>query len=179
MRLAAGPGAWLEFLPQETILFDNARFCRHTDIEVGRGARLLAGEILVFGRTARGERMTRGLVRESFRIRREDRLAWCDALHLDGDIGAHLDEPAGFSGCHALATLVLVADDASRHLAVLRAMGQDDAIHFGATVVNGILVARWLAKDSLALRRSFGTAWGQLRAAAGRLPKTLPRLWHI
>ncbi|MDR3439800.1 urease accessory protein UreD [Telmatospirillum sp.] len=179
VRLTAGPGGWLEFLPQETILFDNARLRRNTDIDVPPGGRLLAGEILVFGRTARGERMARGLVRDSWKIRRGGRLVWHDALHLDGDITAHLDNPAGFGGCHAAATLALVADDASRLLAVLRSCVDDTDLRFGATIVNGILVGRWLAADTLALRRSFGIAWGELRAAAGGWPKTLPRLWHI
>jgi urease accessory protein len=179
VRLSVGTGGWLEYLPQETILFDNARLRRHTDIEVASGGRLLAGEILVFGRTARGERMNRGLVREAWRIKRQGQLVWTDTLHVEDDIAERLDDPAGFGGCHATATLALAVDDPAPFLTILRSAPDLPTVRFGATVVNGILIARWLSRDTPSLRQSFGAAWGDLRAAAGRLPKTLPRLWYI
>jgi urease accessory protein len=179
VHLAVGRDGWLEFLPQETILFDNARLRRCTDIDVAPGGRLLAGEMLVFGRTARGERMNYGLVRDAWRITRDGRLAWTDALHLEGDIARHLDDPAGFDGCHAMATLALVVDDPAPFLPILRSSRDHPAVRFGATIVNGILIARWLSKETQSLRQNFGNAWGELRAAAAHLPKSLPRLWYI
>lgn len=179
LDLTVGEGGWLEYLPQETILFDGARLRRQTQVAVAPGARLLAGEILVFGRIARGERMARGLVRDEWRVHRGGRLAWTDALHLDGDIAARLDDPAGFGGCHALATVVLVVDDPAPFLPVVRSCPVGPGLYFGATIVNGILVARWLASDGLALRRSFAAAWGELRTRAGGFPPSLPRLWHV
>lgn len=179
VRLSVGRDGWLEYLPQETILFDNARLRRCTDVDVAQGGRLLAGEMLVFGRTARGERMNHGLIRDAWTIRRNGRMVWSDALHLDGDIAGRLDDGAGFDGCHAMATLALVVDDPPPFLTILRACPDHSQVRFGATIVNGILIARWLSADAQTLRRSFGYAWGELRAAAGSCPKTLPRLWHI
>jgi urease accessory protein len=177
--LRAATGSWLEFLPQETILFDDARLRRRTVIEATPGARLLAGEILIFGRTARGERMNHGLIHDAWQVRRAGRLVWADALHIDGDIAARLDDPAGFGGCHATATMALVTDDPAPFLAVLRASRDFAGVRFGATIVNGVLLTRWLGTDGEALRRSFGAAWGELRAAAVGYPRSLPRLWAI
>ena len=64
-RLSVGAGAWAEWLPQETILFEGARLRRRLEIELAAGARLLAVESLVFGRLASGERITRGLLHDS------------------------------------------------------------------------------------------------------------------
>ena len=46
---------------------------RYTAVEAARaevapGARLLAGEIIVFGRRAMGERLTAGLIREAWEV---------------------------------------------------------------------------------------------------------------
>ena len=49
----------------------------------------------------------------------------------------------------------------------------------GVTAVGGLLVARWLAADALALRRAFADLACHLRAAAMGLPARLPRLWHV
>ena len=54
--LSIGPGAALEFLPPETILFDGARLHRETIIDLAPGSVFLGGDIVVFGRRARGER---------------------------------------------------------------------------------------------------------------------------
>src|SRR5262249_30187463 len=78
LRLGALGGAYLEWVPQETILFDGARFVRHIAIDVDAASRLLAAETLVLGRTAHGERYAHGLLHDRWTVRRDGRLAWTD-----------------------------------------------------------------------------------------------------
>jgi urease accessory protein len=52
VHLVAGQAAWLEWLPQETILFDRCSFRRQILLDLGSAARVLAGEIVVLGRAA-------------------------------------------------------------------------------------------------------------------------------
>ena len=105
--LTVGDGGALEFLPPETILFDGARLERESVIELAPDAVFLGGDIVVFGRRARGERFTHGFLREVWEVRREGRLVWGDALHLDGDIAAIIADPACFDGAAGFATLML------------------------------------------------------------------------
>ena len=49
----------------------------------------------------------------------------------------------------------------------------------GATLVNGILIARWIGEDAQILRQSFAAYWAGLRARIMGLPARLPRLWHV
>jgi len=72
--LAIAAGAALEFLPPETILFDGARLRRDAVIELDAGGGFLGGDIVVFGRRARGERFTNGFLREVWEVRREGKL---------------------------------------------------------------------------------------------------------
>ncbi|MBO6781762.1 MAG: urease accessory protein UreD [Alphaproteobacteria bacterium] len=183
VQLDASEGAWLEWLPQETILFEGARMRRRTRVEVGTGARLLAGESVVFGRTAMGEAMTRGLVRDAWEIRREGRLVWADALHLEDDIAADLGASAGFAGARAFASLVYVADDAGTQLAVARdlldAAALDDDLRAAATCVGDVLVVRWLGRDGRGLRDAYGAFWSAFRHRIAGYPAAMPRLWHM
>lgn len=180
VTLMGDAGSWLEWLPQETILFDRARLRRRTLIEAVPGARILAGEMLVFGRIAMGERLKEGLVRDEWQVRRAGRLVWADALHLDGEFTVTLARPACFDKATAMASAVYVADDAETALETAReilAAGQGP--RSGATLVNGVLVMRWIGRDAAELRAAFGTFWQEFRAAIGGLPGRLPRLWHI
>jgi urease accessory protein len=183
-HLTVGEGAWLEYLPPETILFDGARLRRNTRIELAHGAGFLGGGILVFGRQARGERLTHGLVNERWEVWRDGALAWGDALHLDGDIGALIADPACFAGAAACATLILAppAGHPSAFLDAARDVQMSSSaigMQTGATVVGGPLVARWLAQDALPLRRAYADLACHLREAAMGLPPRLPRLWHV
>ena len=106
VELSAAAGSWLEWLPHETILFEGARLDRVTRIDYAPGARVLAGEILVFGRHARGETLTCGRLRDAWEVRRQGRLIWADALVLAGDLAAVLAAPACFAGAVAMATVI-------------------------------------------------------------------------
>jgi urease accessory protein len=179
--ITVGPSAWLEWLPQETILFDGARLRRRTAVDVAPSGRLMAAEMLVFGRAARHERLTHGLIRDAWEIRHKGRLVWTDILHMADDLGSLLDDPACFDGAGAVATFVHVADDATERLPLARDLlpVEEDAVRAGATVINGVLVARWLAREALPLRAAFGAFWAAFRSRGGGLPAGLPRLWHI
>ena len=181
VELSVARDGWLEWLPQETILFDGARLKRRTRIEIAPGARVLAGEILVFGRVASGERLSRGLVRDAWEVRRQDRLVWADALHLEDDMAGVLADPACFDGAAAYGTIIYADVEPLRRLDLARSLVDAGAggLRAGATVVNGVLVARWLGRDAGNLRRAFGDFWAAFRAAAGGRRGTLPRLWHV
>lgn len=181
VRLSVGRDAWLEWLPQETILFDGARLRRRTAIDLDAGAKILAGEILVFGRIASGERLSHGLVREEWNVRRGGRLIWADALHLEGDMEDIFADPACFGGATAQATAIYADDDPGEYLDLARSLldNDDNELRSAATVVNGVLVARWLGHDPARLRRAFGDFWAGFRHGCAKLPATLPRLWII
>jgi len=181
VALGAGDNAWLEYLPQETILFDGARLGRRTRIEAHPRARVLAGEMVVFGRIGSGERMASGFIRDAWNVFIGGRRQWADALHLDGNIGRALDHPAGLNGADGMATAVYAGPDAADCLNFARRLldGGRPGVLAGATIVNGLLVARWIGADVQEMRASFADYWAGLRHRIKGLPECLPRLWHI
>jgi urease accessory protein len=179
--LTVGDGAWMEWLPQETILFAGARLRRATSLDVTGGGRAMAGELLVFGRTAHGERFTRGLARDAWEVRRDGRLIWADALHLDGDITEILDHPGCFAGASACGTILYAAPDAARHLNTARALLEAVApgVRAAATCFDSLLVIRWIGGPAHHLRQAYARFWSAFRSHAAGLPARLPRLWDV
>lgn len=165
--------ACCEWLPQETILFDGARLVRSLDLALAPGARLLAAEMLVFGRAARGERLRHGALRDRWRLRRGGRLAWADALCLDDPPDTALDSRFAMGGAGAVATLLLAGPDATAQ----RDLARDLAAGGASLAAPDVLVARW-AGEAGAVRESLGRAIAALRSAAFGLPSRLPRLWR-
>ena len=180
--LSAAAGSWLEWLPHETILFEGARLDRTTRIEHAPGARVLAGEMLVFGRSAHGEMLTHGCFRDAWEVRRQGRLVWADALAAAGDLAPVLAAPACLAGAAALATAVYVGDGVDDALAYARDLTAGPAagdMAIAVTCVAGVLVCRWLGRDARALRAAFGRFWAAFRHRLGGLPPVLPRVWSV
>ena len=171
-RVTLGADARLDWLPQETILFDRGRLERSLTADLGPGAVLLAVEALILGRRSSGEMVRQGLVQDSWRIRRDGKLIFADGLRLEGDLSAQTARAATFGGATAMATLLLVADDAEARLEPLREALRTLPCESGASAWNGMLVARFLGVDGFHLRESLMTALGVLRGA-----RALPRAW--
>jgi urease accessory protein len=59
-----------------------------------------------------------------------------------------------------------------------RALALDSEVRAGATLVNGILLARFLGADARLVRADLAGYLAHLRRAAVGLPATVPRLWQ-
>jgi urease accessory protein len=171
VALTLGVGASLDWLPQETILFDGARLQRRLDVDMAEDADLLLAETLVFGRLGMGERMGSGRIRDRWRLKRGGRLVLAEELDLEGDVAGLLDRPALGGGARASATVVWATARAEGSLESARAALDRAEIAGGASAWNGMLVARAVSPSPRALRAAIVDLLSGLRGRA------LPRLW--
>ncbi|EIM28151.1 urease accessory protein UreH [Microvirga lotononidis] len=164
--------ARLDWLPQETILFDKARLRRSLSAEMTANASLTLFEAVVFGREARAESIVDGLFEDRWRIRRGGRLVYADTLRLDGPIDRLLQKPVVGKGARAFATLIHAAPDAEARLdAVREHLASVDGCDAAASAWNGLLAVRFCAMKVEALRTAVIPF---LLAFRG---EPLPRVW--
>lgn len=169
IALRAEAGAHLSWLPQETILFDQARTTRSIDIDLADTASLLLCEIVVFGRTAMGEMMRAGSFIDRWRLRRGGRLVFAENVCLDGDIGVKLAQPAIANGGLAIATALIVPGDEAL-LERLRAVAAQAGTEVGVSLWNGFAMVRICAQDAAKLR-------ADMMALLSHSGAMLPRMW--
>ena len=188
----------VEWIPQGTIQFNGARLDRKSVIRAEGSARVIAGEILCLGRTAMGETLDCGLLRDHWQILIEGRPVWQDRIALTDRTMEALRDPAALDGSRCVAVLLYVdAQEGAAKSGLLesvreimaenafseprfRAGGESlESCRCGAGLVNGVLILRWLGRDPQAVRRRFGHAAGWLRKQVMGRPETLPRLWHL
>ncbi len=168
--LHVAPGAALEWLPQETILFDRCAVERRLIVDLAVDAWFLGVELLVFGRTAMDETVQEAQWRDLIRVRRDGRLLLHDAIRLDGAVQSVLDRRATGGMARAVATLIHAAPDAETRLDALRqALAGHDA---GASAWDGMLVARVVSPDGACLRTAVVAGLNALRGG-----RPLPRVW--
>ena len=171
VRMELGAGAHLDWLPQETILFDQAKARRRTEIVLGPGATCLMAETVILGRAAMGETVATLDFHDSRMIRNAARPVHLEVLRLDASrLG---DSVAGLDGARAVATVVSVAPDAADALGAVRACLDCDTVRAAASAMEGRLVVRMMARDGWPLRRQMARVLSLLRRAP------LPRVWQI
>jgi urease accessory protein len=172
VRLSAGPGAAIEWLPQETIVYDDADVFMSHDVDLAAGAVYIGSEVLCFGRRASGERFLRGQVRQRTRIRIDGRPVWWEQ---GGITPASLESPLGLRGHSVCATLVAVGAPVPRDLQdALRALDAGLAV----SQVKQVFVARFLGDDSERARVLLSAVWRALRPHLLDRPATTPRIWN-
>lgn len=172
-RVTVAAGAAAEWLPQESILFDNAALDRALDVDIAADGWFLGVESLLFGRAASGERVANIRLADTIRVRRDGKLVLHDAIRLTGEVAAVLDRPATARGAAAMATLVHVAPDAESRLEEVRAALEAAPGEAGVSAWDGMLVGRFVAADGARLRAAVLAALAILRGG-----RALPRVWQ-
>lgn len=168
-------GAALEWLPQQTIFFDDAMADMELCVDLGAGARYIGWEILCFGRTGSGERFSRGRCRISTEIRREGRRLWRERGEIRGG-SALMDSTVGLNGHTVCATLYAAAPGIAADTLALARQAIDDTI--AMTLLPGVLVARALGDSSESMRERFAKLWSVLRLPVMGQAPHLPRIWR-
>ncbi len=177
VALTVARGACLEWLPQESIVFDGADVETSTRIACARGATCIGWDIVALGRRASGERFARGALRQDLALSCEGRVVWRERARLAGG-DALLDSPVGWNGHHVAgvfwawgATLVDAELERCRHATMAR---QDAGV---SVLRDGLVIARALSDSAEGVRALFHELWTITRPAMTGRCATMPRIW--
>ncbi|HEX6828361.1 MAG TPA: urease accessory protein UreD [Burkholderiales bacterium] len=171
-----GARAALEWLPQESIVFDGARARMAARVDLGPEARFLGWEIVCLGRRGSGERFTRGWLGLGTRILQEGEPLWFEQGLIEGG-SPLLEAPAVLGGASVFGTFVAAGAEIEDSLlsacrAPAPAQGQG-----AVTRLPRLLVARYVGDEAEAARGYFCELWSLLRPALLGRAAARPRIW--
>jgi urease accessory protein len=170
-RLELRGTARLDWLPQETILFNNCAFERSLRVAMDAQSTLLLVEALVFGRTAMGEALGQCHFKDRIEIVRDGSPLFVDSIMLNGDATKHLARPNIAGGAGAMASVIYVSPDADTYLSQVRPLLTDTS---GASMIRDqLLYIRVLANDGFKLRQTLVPILECLNNSS------LPRSWML
>jgi urease accessory protein len=170
-RLSFDVEGALEWLPQETIVFDGARADLSTEVRLAGDARYIGWEILCLGRSGSGERFSRGTIRLSTRISRDKKPIWLERGLIEGG-GKLMRSPAGLGGHPVCGTFVA----AGPQIGKMRPAAGIEPL--AVTQLPGLLVGRYLGDSSEQAKRAFAALWAALRPRLLGREAREPRIWR-
>ena len=176
VSIDAARASHVEWLPQETIVFDGALADIGWEARLEGDATLVAWDIVRLGRTASGERFETGHVNSSLRIVRDGRAAWIERASIDPKTGA-MHGAAGLAWQPVFGTMVcastgLDGECLARCREAAAAPGES-----AVTRLPGLLVARYRGSSTRAAREYFIALWAILRPLVSGREAVAPRIW--
>ncbi|KAA0179668.1 urease accessory protein UreD [Cupriavidus gilardii] len=182
VRIVVATGARLDWLPQENIVFDDARARLATTVEVAPGASAIGWDALVLGRQASGEQWRRGTAWMDTRIGQGTRTLWREHARLDADSPLR-HARLGLDGLPVLGTLWAVGAGATQELAERLA----ESLPYRADLRAGVscladaeqpmLLLRVLGARIEPVRELMVAAWSALRMPIHGVEAKPLRLW--
>lgn len=166
----------LEWLPQETIVFDRARVSSEISVNVAGTGAMLGWDHLIFGRRASGETFKTGYFAQSLKLKFADELVWHDRLVLRGD-DPLFHSPIGLRGHYAFATVWAILPESQSWTELLLETIRSHSPLVAWSVLHPRLLVGRLLVEPLQLKVLLEQAWGTLRPIVLNRPALAPRLW--
>ena len=173
VRCQVGAGGRLDWLPQETILFESAHLRRDTEIALFGDASCLLVESVVLGRQAMGERPGMAQLADHRRVSRDGKPVWVERQQIGEGFLRDSEKPALLGGARAFAVVALVAPGAEDALIPVRNVLDEPGCAAAASGWDGKCVVRVTAADGWPLKRQLARV---LAVLSGR---PLPRVWQM
>ncbi len=172
--------ACLEWLPQETIVFNGANGELRTTIRLADNAKIFGWDILRLGRAASGEKFNHGKCRQSIEIWQNGRPLFIERNKFFA--GSDL-MTAGWGMQNAnttgtlFATLKLPREKVDWLVAELEQLSGQNNL-WGLTQKGELFIARYLGNSASACRRGFEFLWRETRPDLNGRPAEKPRIWN-
>lgn len=170
----------LEWLPQENIFFPSANVLLTTEVHLSGEAQYIGWEVHCLGRPVIGETFATGKAIFKTALYRDNKPLVLDRLVINGE--GDLQLAAGLRSQPVVATLFATNAD-NTLLENLRPLCENVCENLamgtaGVTLLNGLLVLRYLGNSTEQAHRLLRSAWQTLRPAVMGKPTTPPRIWN-
>jgi len=182
-QLNVGEGASLEWLPQETIVYPNARGRMETTVDLHCHSVFIGWEISCLGLPACGQDFGEGELRQRFVVNRDGRPLLVEYLSLTDDSRALYQAMAGMQSQAVSGIMVATVKGNEQQVAdllpTLRETLASEAERGMAavTLIGDLLVARYLGSCSEDCRGAFTALWRLLRPVVLLREASNPGIW--
>lgn len=177
IQVTIAPGARLEWLPQEAIVFNGARYRQTMQIHLAPAATWMGWEITRFGRTARGETFQSGDWRSRTEVWQAGQPLWIDRQWMPGNETV-LSSANGLAGYPVVGSLALVGQAVTREVVEQARSQWGGQGEVGVTRLMSGLLCRYRGHSTAEARQWFLAVWHLLRTTYHQQAAHISRVWQ-
>jgi urease accessory protein len=172
----------VEWLPQETLLFNKSQVELKTIINLSSDARFIAWEMLCLGRKASNDKFIIGSCKQQFEIYRETKALFIERSKIESSDQYQdplLTENWGLLD-HPLSATMLASNCTKLHLNAIQdyfnSLTIDDLL--SVTLKGELLICRFLGQQAEQARKYFIQVWKIIRRDIVGHDVCVPRIWN-
>jgi urease accessory protein len=178
IQIKLDSNSYLEWLPQETIIFNDANYYQNIRVELAENATFMGWEITRFGRSARGEKFLSGNFRSHTEIWRLGKPLWIDRQWVPG-CEEVFHSHHGLAGNAIAGTLVWLKNPVSPEIVTQARNLWQGTGEIGVTRLEHGFLCRYRGSGSSEVRNWFTDVWQLLRMSYLHRVTCIPRVWQI
>ncbi|WP_455210384.1 urease accessory protein UreD [Kaarinaea lacus] len=180
--LSIQENATLEWLPQETILFNGCAVHSATRVNLSNKSRFIGWEITCLGRPASGETFAHGLFRQRYELYKQDEPLFIERALLEGG-NSILQAAWGLQSYTVTATMAAYPADKTVLQLARTAISEHTMIEntnalCSATLIGQVLICRYLGHHAEQAKHVFTSIWSAIRPACVNREVCIPRIWN-
>ncbi|WP_373478651.1 urease accessory protein UreD [Geminocystis sp.] len=171
--------SYLEYLPQEIIVFNKSQFQQKLRVELGNNATWLGWEIIRFGRSARGETFTDGQWLNYTEVWQENKPLWIDRQSFSGD-SQLFSAVNGLADKPVIGSLIFISSNpVEDFLPFIKELinSKFNQITLGVTTLQQGILCRYHGNSVSEAKNCLITIWQLLRKKQGFNSLIKPRVW--
>jgi len=179
-ELKINTGATLEWMPQETIVFNGANAHLATHIHLQPGAKFFAWDVVCLGRPASDEQFEKGLCFQELQVWCDNRIKLCERNRFQG--GEQLISAKwGLQDFHTSGILVASCTPTRNAVqSMLDTLNREfcSSGHWGLSQKSDLFIARYMGNGGIDCRRGLEYIWHQIRPILKGVEAITPRIWN-
>lgn len=187
-----GENASLEWLPQETIIYPDARTKLDTIVDLNKNAHFIGWEISCFGLPASQQTFDKGEVKQTLEIRQQGKIKLRERIIINQEKLTLFKQLAGFNQQNVNAFMVAGPflnqndfDDDSPLGSLIRLIQadcedinmQEGQAMASVSLTGDFLLIRYLGRSSEQAKNLFIACWQKIRPQLIQRDACLPRIW--
>lgn len=179
VNLECMAGSCIEWLPQETIIFNGANAVLHTHAELTGDAKLALWDVVCFGRPASALHFDTGRCVQVITVNHNGLPLLIERNVVEG--GSTLQKSGwGLNNANSMGTFIITAST-TRELRqgfteqLINLFGEKH--QWGLTQKGALFIARYLGNNAATCRQGFEYIWQQLRPQYLNKKAVAPRIW--
>jgi urease accessory protein len=167
----------LEWMPQETIVFDQSNAAINTEINLEENSKVIGWEIICLGRTASGEKFVTGNLLQKLQLSINNKPTFIERALFQGK-SELLCAPWGLANQPTVGTMIVAPGNRQLVQEIREKVHAEPHELFSVTLMDKVLVCRYLGPQAEAAKDLFIKVWKIVRPHIKNIEACIPRIWN-
>lgn len=178
-HINVGKQATMEWLPQESILFDSSQVNMATLVNLSGDSRFIGWEMICLGRPESGDNYESGSCFQRLELYIDGKPRLLERIVFDSNDDFR-SQRWGMDNNEVIASIVVYPADKALLNRVREFIenSNQDKVAMGVSLLDDVLVCRGMAKEAEVLRETLFSIWAVIRPLLTGKAACVPRIWN-